>query len=244
MGVYVDNLQTVHSVPIGADGEAADPESYLAHFLTLLRKDWDVVDEGPMVDLLGMECEPQDDGSIKIHQTKYIEKLLARYLPNGPSARAKPDCLPFSDKIHDLVDAALTLKEERGVIHPELITPFQQRCGSYLYCVTATRPDIAYPVSQLCRAMACPTPELMAEFDRLAVYLYFNKGLGLTYEPKPRDLAAHAHASWETRFSTSGWFVEWMGAAISWGSRKRGAVIVRGRDHRAVGMRQGRDLLP
>ena len=167
-------------VAIGEDGEAVNPESYLAHFLSILREDWDVVDEGPMIDLLGMECEPLPNGSLKIHQKKYIEKLLERYLPFGPPVRAKSNCLPFSNKIHDLVDAALTLKETASVLHPELITPFQQRCGSYLYLVTSTRPDIAYPVSELCRAMACPTPELMGEFDRLAVYLHFNRDLGLT----------------------------------------------------------------
>jgi len=47
----------------------------------LLRNDWDVVDEGPMVDLLGMECEYQPDKSIKVHQEKYVKKLLGRSAP-------------------------------------------------------------------------------------------------------------------------------------------------------------------
>ena len=226
VGVYVDNLQLVHSVPIDEDGNAADPDSYLARFLNLLRADWEVVDEGPMHDLLGMECEPQADGSIKLHQCKYIKKLLTRYLPNGPPKRAKPDTLPYSDHIHSSVEAALLLKDEHGVVHPELVTPFQQRCGSYLYLVTSTRPDLAYPVSQLCRAMSCPTPELMVEFDRIAVYLHFNPDIGITYRVGPRSLEAFADASWETRFSTSGWVVLWQGAAISWGSRKQDCVAL------------------
>ena len=45
----------------------------------------------------------------------------------------------------------------------------------------------------------------MVEFDRIAVYLHFNSDVGLTYDSKPRSLAAFADASWETRFSTSGW---------------------------------------
>ena len=226
VGVYVDNLQLVHSVPIDEDGNATDSDSYLARFLTLLRTDWEVVDEGPMHDLLGMECEPQTDGSIKLHQCKYIKKLLARYLPNGPPKRAKPDTLPYSDHIHTSVEAALLLKDEHGVVHPELVTPYQQRCGSYLYLVTSTRPDLAYPVTQLCRAMSCPTPELMVEFDRIAVYLHFNPDIGITYDAAPRPLEAFADASWETRFSTSGWVVLWQGAAISWGSRKQDCVAL------------------
>ena len=226
VGVYVDNLQLVHSVPIDEDGNAADPDSYLARFLTVLRTDWDVVDEGPMHDLLGMECETQQDGSVSLHQSKYIKKLLARYLSHGPPTRAKPDTLPYSDLIHSNVEAALQLKEEHGVVHPELVTPFQQRCGSYLYLVTSTRPDLAYPVTQLCRAMSCPTPELMVEFDRIAVYLHYNSEVGLTYDSKPRPLVAFADASWETRFSTSGWVALWQGAAISWGSRKQDCVAL------------------
>jgi hypothetical protein len=81
VGVYVDNLQIVHSSQIDDSGEPADPDSYLAKFLTLLRNDWDVVDEGPMVDLLGMECEYQPDKSIKVHQEKYVKKLLGRSAP-------------------------------------------------------------------------------------------------------------------------------------------------------------------
>ena len=110
--------------------------------------------------------------------------------------------------------------------YPELITPFQQRCGSYLYLVTATRPDIAYPVCHLCRAMSCPTPELMAEFDRLAAYLHFNADLGLTFDSHPHPLECFADASWETRFSTSGWLVMWQGASVSWGSAKQNCVAL------------------
>ena len=33
-------------------------------------------------------------------------------------------------------------------------------------------------------------------------------------------------ASWEIRWSTSGWVVNWQGAAISWGSRKQECVAL------------------
>ena len=37
-----------------------------------LTADWEVVDEGPMEDLLGIEVIYNSDGSIKLHQQKYI----------------------------------------------------------------------------------------------------------------------------------------------------------------------------
>ena len=152
--------------------------------------------------------------------------MLAKYLPDGPPRRVAADCLPYSAGLPALVEEALVAKELNGVEFPDLVTPFQQRCGSYLYLNTSTRPDIAYSVCQLCRAMSCPTPKLMAELDHLACYLYYNRSLGLTYDATARPLQAFADASWETRFSTSGWTVQWQGASISWGSRKQSCVAL------------------
>ena len=39
-------------------------------------------------------------------------------------------------------------------------------------------------------------------------------------------LHAFADASWESRFSTSGWIVKWQGAPVSWGSRKQDCVAL------------------
>ena len=57
IGVYVDNLMIVHSSEIDDDGNVVDTNSFLAKFLDKLRADWEIVDEGPMVDLVGMQCE-------------------------------------------------------------------------------------------------------------------------------------------------------------------------------------------
>ena len=84
-----------------------------------------------------------------------------------------------------------------------------------MYLATNTRPDIAYPLNQICRCMANPTPELMRELDRIFVYLYCNQTVGLTYDAKPTQLAASSDASWETRFSTSAWLIHWQGAVLS-----------------------------
>ena len=226
IGVYVDNLIIVHSAEVDDNGDALDSNTFLSKFLTKLRAKWEVVDEGPMVDLLGMECERLSDGSIKLHQSNYVGKLLARFLPHGPPSDVKRDCLPYSHALPSLIEDAIITKEREGVKYPELVTQFQQRCGAYLYLNTSTRPDIAYPVSQLCRVMSCPNPDLLMELDRIAYYLHFNATIGLTYNAAPCPLKASADASWLTRFSTSGWYVDWQGAAISWGSIKQDCVAL------------------
>ena len=52
--------------------------------MTRLQEDWSIVDEGPMSDLLGIDCDRMPDGSILLHQGRYIRKLLSRFAPNGP----------------------------------------------------------------------------------------------------------------------------------------------------------------
>ena len=83
VGFYVDNLQIVHSTAVDSDGNAVDPRSFYAKFISQLRKDWDIVDEGPMEDLLGIEGQACEDGSLLLHQAKYIRKMLSRFFQNG-----------------------------------------------------------------------------------------------------------------------------------------------------------------
>ena len=44
-----------------------------------LRKDWDIIDEGRMEDLLGIKCVSNPDDSITIHQNKYIISMIKRF---------------------------------------------------------------------------------------------------------------------------------------------------------------------
>ena len=68
LGVYVDNLQIIHSA------SPNDPKSKFATFLKDIQRDWDVEDEGDMVDLLGIQIRYNDDGSITLHQEKYVRQ--------------------------------------------------------------------------------------------------------------------------------------------------------------------------
>jgi hypothetical protein len=46
-------MQIVHSAELDENGIAVDDNSFYAKFMRRLRDDWDVIDEGPMTDLLG-----------------------------------------------------------------------------------------------------------------------------------------------------------------------------------------------
>ena len=222
VGVYVDNLQIVHSVSLGASGRGPEGCAYNS-FMDKLSSDWDVTDEGPMEDLLGIEVEYNADGSIKLHQRKYIEKIVERFLPNGPLEKCQRNSLPHSEEFLQRINDALS---RDTVDYPELVKPMQERTGCLMYATTSTRPDIAYVVSQLCKCMHKPTPELIAEIDHLLSYLARTADLGLTYSCEQARLSGFADASWEVKHSTSGWLVKWQSAAISWGSRKQKSIAL------------------
>ena len=76
-----------------------------------------------------------------------------------------------------------------------------------MYATVSTRPDIAYPVHQLCKVMHKPTPEVLREVDCVLSYLARTPSLGLTYTREHARLSGFADASWETKHSTSGWVV-------------------------------------
>ena len=174
-----------------------------------------------MEDLLGIEVEYNDDGSIKLHQRKYIEKVIERFLPNGPLTKAQGNSLPYSSDFLVHVNDALS---RDSVDYPELVQPMQERLGCLMYATTSTRPDIAYPVHQLCKVMHKPTPEVIGEVDYVLSYLHRTSSLGLTYSREQARLAGFADASWEVKHSTSGWVVSWQSAAISWGSRQQKGI--------------------
>lgn len=53
--------RSVHSAELDENGRGPDGCAYNA-FVDALRRDWDVVDEGPMEDLLGIEVEYLEAG--------------------------------------------------------------------------------------------------------------------------------------------------------------------------------------
>ena len=72
-----------------------------------LAADWDVTDEGPMEDLLGIEIDYLNDGSIKLHQTSYIRKLVERFCPDGHKTDASTK-LPYTSSFLQSVADALS----------------------------------------------------------------------------------------------------------------------------------------
>ena len=227
VGIYVDNLQIVHSAELDPDGRALDPSSYYAKFMNQLRADWEVVDEGPMEDLLGIECTSNSDESITLHQTKYINSMLNRFFTEKERSGLKKASTPYTTNLAQSVIEALEGSTADNPAHPEIVKEYQRMVGSLMYCCTATRPDLAYAVHQHCRALSRPTPELMAELRVTFSYLNQHSSLGLTFEAGRRhELSGYSDSDWAIKNSTSGWVVFWQNAPLVWGSRKQNCVAL------------------
>ena len=237
VGIYVDNLQIVHSAELDENGVAVDGSSFYAKFMTKLQEDWSIVDEGPMSDLLGIDCDRCEDGSILLHQGRYVRKMLSRFAPDGPVH--KRCSVPYSSDLPRLVIEAYDGSSATTPAYPHLVKAYQQRVGALMYACTATRPDLAYAVHQHCRVLSRPTPELMAELDYVFSYLHENQSIGIRFHPGDGTLHGTADASWEVRASTSGWVVYWHGAPLSWGSRKQKSTALSSCESEIIALSEG-----
>eukprot|EP00965_Chrysotila_dentata_P064215 2127483-Pleurochrysis_carterae.AAC.1 len=67
---------------------------------------------------------------------------------------------PADIELPALVNAAV-IARDTSKPDPETLRSYQSLLGALLYCSDNTRPDIAYAVGLLCRAMSCPTTALL-----------------------------------------------------------------------------------
>ena len=122
------------------------------------------------------------------------------------------------------------LTQSGATLLKHLINDTQPSAGTYgslLYAATNTRPDIAYAVGMLRRAMGKPTPpDLYAAGLRVVAYLAHHKHIGLRYECDQVPLSGMSDADWAVRHSTSGFVFSMSKAAISWGSKKQPSIAL------------------
>ena len=214
LGCYVDDLFILYN---------NDDEYSLYHKFTKdLQARWSVDDEGDVSDLLNVEIS-RDSAGVLLKQSSYIEKLTSEWMPNGVPANIQSNSTPHTSELPSLVNDALVCTDP---IDPILLRKYQSLVGSLLYAATNTRPDIAYPVGMLCRAMGKPTEELMSAALRVLGYLFRHRHLGLRYSNGSSRLSGMSDADWAVKHSTSGYVFSMGKAAISWGSKKQNSVAL------------------
>ena len=214
VGCYVDDLFVLYN--------NGDKHSLYHRFTTDLQRRWSVDDEGEVSDLLNVEMY-RVDGGVELRQTSYIDRLAKEWLPDGIPSNIHINSAPHTECLPDMVLQALSSTEQ---VDLHLLRRYQSLVGSLLYAATNTRPDIAYAVGMLCRAMGKPTPELFEAALRVVAYLSHHRYIGLRYECDQKPLAGMSDADWAVRHSTSGHVFSMSKAAISWGSKKQPTIAL------------------
>ena len=212
IGCYVDDLLICTS--------HTDEGSVFKRLVNSLKQDWEIDDEGEAVDLLNVHFTKTDSG-VLLHQRPYIESMVNKYIPDGVPLAFQRNWTPCTNDLPELVRRATdtTVTPEIG-----LLKEYQSLVGALLYCATNTRPDIAYAVGMLCRAMSKPTPPLLKAALRVLYYLARHADVGLHYEADPSDITAYSDSDLGVQKSTTGWDIRWHKATISFGSKRQASV--------------------
>ena len=109
---------------------------------------------------------------MKVDQTAYIDAMIERFDLTDPSFPSPKTPLP--ERVYE--DEELREWSQK-FSYPMLI-------GSLIHALVHTRPDIAYPVSVLSRAMSYPTSHHYKTARRLLLYLRTTRELGIEYHQK------------------------------------------------------------
>ena len=217
-----------------------------ADVLARLQDKYEWVDEGLISDvptLLGTKIV-QDlvAGTCSISQEGYIKSMASE---NAESLTSKKVQTPAAKELEEHVREAILSKDKPR--DAGLIAFYQRLVGSMLFAAMVTRPDIAWTIGMLSRAMAYPTEALKADAIRCLNYLSQTKHLtwnaskstffsARTATPMQRngdDLTAvfafdeaHSDSDFAAGPSVSGFCVAAAGAAFAYGSKKGAGTML------------------
>jgi len=181
---------------------------------------------GTVATFLGNDISIKDKTLI-IHQTRYTEKLLAKYnIYNSKEYRpAKIPGTPGAKLLKNTAQATVSR-----------ISQYQKEVGSLLYLALKTRPDITHAVIYCSRFMSNPASCHFDELAKVWKYLLYYPNLGLKYSCSgDLRLKGYTDSDWandpNSRRSTSGYTFSVSGSdginnCISWTSQLQKTVAL------------------
>ena len=174
-------------------------------------------DLGDAQHILGMRIKR--DRKLKLlflSQEKYIAKVLDRF--NMADAKPLGVPLPPYTKLSkaDFPKDDVAVKAMKGI-------PYASACGSLMYAMVATRPDIAHAVGVVSRYMSNPDKAHWEAVKCILRYLSGTQSKCICYGKSDLQLQGYCDADMagdlDTRKSTSGYVFTIAGGAVSWCSR-------------------------
>ena len=204
---YVDDLMI-----------AADTEEDVVRVKEELKRRFKMKDLGQLHYLLGISVERTETGVV-LHQRQYIKDILKKFGLND----ANPVQVPMDTNTKLVKDDGYS-KEVDSSLYKSIV-------GSLLYISLATRPDIAFAVSQCAKFSQKPTTAHLTAIKKVLRYLKGSMDYGLHYQIYPdQEIHGFSDADFagdlDDRKSTSGWVFVNSGGAVSWISKKQPVVAL------------------
>ena len=198
---------------------AASNSHVLKDVKTNLNQKFKMRDLGQLSWFLGIQFQIDDD-SITMNQSKYIEKVLAKFGMEKCKPRSTP-CEISSNK--STVDDS---PKTDGKLYREMV-------GSLIYFMTITRPDLCYTVTKLSQHMANPTESDMVSVKHVFRYLRGTSDQTLVFRKSEESmrLVGFCDSDWggsADRKSITGYGFQLVknGCLISWKSKKQQSVAL------------------
>jgi hypothetical protein len=175
---------------------------------------------GPADVFLGIEIDRLHDGSFRLHQTGYANRIIERFNLQD----AKPVNSPC-------VSEDISVDSLKPV---EINTPFREAIGALLYLSLGTRPDISFAVNVVSRSMTAPAVKDWSAVKRIIRYIKGTLGLGPVYRrpntPVNPMIRCYSDADYagcsNTRRSTTGIVLLLAGNPVIWSSRRQPIVAL------------------
>lgn len=175
--------------------------------------------------ILGMEIIRNDNGSISIHQGRYIKDVLERFnMTNCKSVTTPAD-------VSQKLTSEMCPKDESERKSMENV-PYQEAVGSLLYAAQVSRPDIQFAVGSVSRFNNNPGPVHWMAVKRIMRYLKgtVERQLNFNKDKDSSRIRGFCDADWASdaidRRSTTGYVFLAGTSAISWNSKKQPTVAL------------------
>ena len=171
--------------------------------------------------LLGIEISRDlEKRTVSFSQRAYIDQILSRYNFED----LKPLAIPMDPHLQLSQDDCPSTPADIAAMRHK---PYREALGALMYAAVATRPDIAYAVSQLARYSANPGMKHWNALRRVYAYLKGTRDLALTLGGDDQEpLVGYSDAdgmTTEGRQAISG-YAFLIGGAVSWSSKRQEIV--------------------
>lgn len=226
VGCYVDDLVVLH------DEKTKMFAHFRSSFLQSYGGRFDGKHLGRLEWFLGVKVDQRANGDIHIDQSKYINDLVNKFIPNH-------DAIAFGRKIPYPASKFKELQEASSDAEIERLKklPYLQLVGALLYLSTMSRPDIAYHMSVLCSFMQNPSLQCFEAAQSVLLYVAHTKNLTIRYSRtfavpecftpysdntirENHGLHAFSDSTWTAPRSICGYTVFRSGGPIAWSARK------------------------